>query len=98
MQLQNRNGVVNMAIIALVIGLVLLSVGIYLSKDKEAIPAASVENEQVSQVTIDETESVDIQPVNESTQDIDKMFEELVLDEKSMNDALNDKPVDVMSE
>lgn len=97
MQLQNRNGVVNMAIMALVIGLILLSVGIYISKDRVA-PAASVENEQVNQMTVDETESVDSQPVVGSTQDIDKKLEELTLDEKSIDNSLNDKPLDVMSE
>lgn len=97
MQLQNRNGVVNMAIMALVIGLILLSVGIYISKDR-AVPAASVENEQENQMTDEETESVDSQPAVGSTQDIDKKLEELTLDEKNVDSALNDKPLDVMSE
>jgi hypothetical protein len=99
MQLQNRNGVVNMAIMALVIGLILLSVGIYLSKGKTS-PAASIQNENKEIVTpiLTTTPSAQLKNTTTPILNIDKELEKLASDEKNIDSALNDKPIDVMSE
>jgi len=99
MQLQNRNGVVNMAIMALVIGLILLSIGIYLSKGKTS-PAASIQNEQQEIVTpiLTTTPSAQLKNSAVLNLNIDKELEKLASDEKNIDSTLNDKSIDVMSE
>lgn len=111
MNLKNQKGIVNTAIVALVIGLILLSIGIYLSKDKSNNSASKqkTENSMSTDTKSDTsattpanlkttTPSPELKKAPPSDAEIDKQLQQLILDEKNITNAIDDKPIDVMAE
>ena len=109
MKLQNQKGIVNTAIIALVIGLILLSAGIYLSMAKSKpstfVPVKRVETSNMVNTATTPVPTTKVATPNKqvvktpvSNAEIDRQLQQLTSDEKNMTNTLSDTPIDVMAQ